>query len=141
MLQLTPGLRPPPLSWLIIFHHHSISAETSMFTPYGSKGSGGDERGQRKSSVTFVLTLIYQAPTIFLIREQETPEMHSSPHSRLLQRGSSGALQSLPSPLLCQLISFPTLQDMYLQNIQSCDLFQSTDSRFIFNREFQKLEV
>lgn len=139
MLWLTPGLWPPPLSWLVIFHHNSFSAKTSVYTPYGSKGSGGGERGQRKSSVIFVLTLIHQAPTIFLIKEM--PKMHFPPHSRLLQRGTSDAFQNMPSPLLCQLLSFSTIQNMHLQNNQSCDLLLATDSSLIFNRGFQKLEV
>lgn len=110
-----------------------------MHAPYGSKGSGGDKRRQRKSSVTFVLTLIHQEPTVFLIKQQEMLKIPFPLHSRLLQRGRSGALQSLPSPLLCQLLSFPTLQGTHLQNKQSCDLLQATDSSLIFNREFQKL--
>lgn len=44
------------------------------------------------------------------------PKRHFPPHSRLLQRGSSGALLSLPSPLLWHLLSFPTLQDVHIQN-------------------------
>lgn len=53
---------------------------------------------------------------------------------QLLHRDRSGALQSLPSPLLCQLLSFPTLHNMHLQNNQSCDLLQATDSSLIFKR-------
>lgn len=123
-----------------------MDKDPSFYRPYRTEGSeGGAGNGEYLQSPLLQSTYTWNHnPSEKVIGNAKDVPPHRlccKPHDRLMQKGASGAPQCLPSALLMQLLISPALQDLYLPSNQPCDPCQTTDSSYIFHREFQKLQL